>query len=132
MNQQLREYRSFLISAEQKAQEQYDKTILTLSGGAFGISFAFIDKVISNSPTATLWLLGAWSTWGLSITAILFSFYFSQKALRRTIEQVDEETVFKNTPGEHYSGITRFLNASAGILFFVGVALLIVFVFHNL
>jgi hypothetical protein len=88
--------------------------------------------VISNSPTATLWLLGAWSAWGLSITAILFSLYFSQKALRRTIEQVDEEKVYENTPGEHYSGITQFLNASDGILFFVGVALLIVFVFHNL
>jgi len=132
MNQQLREYRSFLISAEQKAQEQYDKTILTLSGGAFGISFAFIDKVIGTPPTATIWLLAAWTFWGISITSILFSFYFSNKALRRTIEQVDEKTVYEDTPGEHYSGITEFLNACGGISFFVGVVLLIAFVHKNI
>jgi hypothetical protein len=132
MDQQLREYRSFLISAEQKAQEQYDKTILTLSGGAFGISFAFIDKVIGTPPTATLWLLAAWTSWGVSITSILFSFYFSNKALRRTIEQVDEETVYENTPGEHFSGITQVLNACGGIFFFLGVVLLIVFVYKNI
>ena len=132
MNQDLKDYRALLIAAEQQAQEQYDKTILTLSGGAFGISFAFVDKVAGANPVLTEWLLGAWLLWGLSITSILFSFFFSNKALRKTIEQVDEETLYEETPGGHYTGITSTLNVLGGTFFFLGAVALVVFVYHNI
>ena len=121
-----------MIAAEQQAQEQYDKTILTLSGGAFGISFAFVDKVAGANPILTGWLLGAWLFWGLSITAILFSFFFANKALRKTIEQVDEESLYEETPGGHYTWVTFTLNALGGAFFFLGVVALVVFVYHNI
>jgi hypothetical protein len=126
---QLLEYRRLLIQAEQKAQETYDKTVLALSGGAFGISFAFVENFVS-SPQRAGWLLGAWVVWGLSITAVLFSFYFSTKALRKSVIQVDDGEV-PRSPGGRYSGITSVLNALGGVFFFVGALLLVIFVALN-
>ena len=40
MEDRLQEYRATLLVAEQKAPGQFDKTVLTLSGGALGVSFA--------------------------------------------------------------------------------------------
>ncbi len=34
---QLAEYRKWIFAAEQKSQEDFDKTVLSLSGGAVGI-----------------------------------------------------------------------------------------------
>jgi len=48
MEESLQEYRTHLVAAEQKAQEDYDKTVISLSGGALGISFAFIVDCISK------------------------------------------------------------------------------------
>jgi hypothetical protein len=132
MDQQLKEYRETLIAAEQQAQQQYDKAILTLSGGAFGISFAFIDKVVGSAPASVSWLLVAWVAWGASITVALLSFYSSTLALRRAIEQVNAESVYEDTPGGRFARATKLLNATGGALFFVGVVSLIIFVSKNL
>ncbi|WP_134984071.1 hypothetical protein [Xanthomonas axonopodis] len=52
------EYRQWLVVAEQKAQEDYDKTVLTLSGGALGISFAFVKDIVGQNPIQnSSWLL---------------------------------------------------------------------------
>ncbi|WP_417913843.1 hypothetical protein [Candidatus Electronema sp. JM] len=34
---QLAEYRKWIVAAEQKSQEDFDKTVLSLSGGALGV-----------------------------------------------------------------------------------------------
>jgi len=128
---QLKEYRSQLIIAEQKAQEAYDKSVLTLSGGAFGISFAFVDKFINSNPNNVLWLLLAWSAWSLSIISILFSFFFSNKAMRKAIEQVDSRTIYNEPVGGHYSKITSTLNVLGGLFFLMGAIFIIVFVCLN-
>ena len=47
-NNALQKYRDFLIAAEQKSQEDYDKTVIALSGGALGISFAFATDIVGG------------------------------------------------------------------------------------
>ena len=65
MDEQLKEYRNWLIAAEQKAQEDFDKTVLSLSGGALGISFAFVKDIVGDQPLIkTKFLLTAWIAWG--------------------------------------------------------------------
>lgn len=39
MNKYLQDYRKLLLTAEQQAQANFDKTVLSLSGGALGVSF---------------------------------------------------------------------------------------------
>jgi hypothetical protein len=133
MDEDLRQYRQQLLTADQKAQEDFDKTVLTLSGGALGISFAFVKDIVGNKPlTNPDWLLCAWIAWGISVASVLASFYFSQRALRHAIKQVDQNRIYEQTPGRMYSRITSVLNAIGGVLFLVGVILIVMFAGKNL
>ena len=127
------EYRQWLVAAEQKAQEDFDKTVLTLSGGALGISFAFVKDIIGERPIEHSWLLiGAWLLWALSTSAMLASFFVSRLALRRAIEKCDDGTIFCGSPGGIFTHLTRALNVSGAVLFFAGVCLMAAFVSANL
>lgn len=44
---ELQAYRSHLVAADERAQENFDKTVLSLSGGALGVSFACSPKPTS-------------------------------------------------------------------------------------
>jgi hypothetical protein len=133
MDKKLEEYRNLLIAADQKAQEDFDKTVLSLSGGALGISFAFVKDIIGSKPTIQPeFLLAAWVSWGLSVTFVLSSFYFSQQALRQAIKQVDNQEIYKRSPGGLFSRVTAIFNALGGLLFLIGVISMVVFVSYNL
>lgn len=133
MDEQLKEYRQHLVVAEQKAQDAYDKTVLSLSGGALGISFAFIDKFLTGqNVTNNSCLVFAWFCWGLSVAIILASHFFSQRALRRAIKQVDANQIYIRKPGGVFSVITDICNGTAGLLFVAGVVLMVLFVRGNI
>ena len=128
----LLEYRRHLVLAEQKSQESYDKAVLSLSGTALGISFAFIDKFLNLATIKFSWMLySSWAAWGLSITIVLASYFFSQKALRRAINEVDRDEIHVRKPGGWLSTVTDWLNATGGLLFSLGVILIIIFVALN-
>ncbi|WP_125076202.1 MULTISPECIES: hypothetical protein [Lysobacteraceae] len=127
------EYRQWLISAEQKAQDDFDKAVLSLSGGALGISFAFVKDIIGPGAIHhPAWVLIAWFSWALSSLAILSSFFASHLALRQAIQQCDDGSIYKQTPGGIFSKITRNLNASGALLFVVGVCFMAAFIYSNL
>jgi len=129
----LSEYRQALLPAEQKAQEDFDKTVVSLSGGALGVSFAFVKDFLGDRAPTSLWLLEvAWVAWGLSVTAILVSYFTSRFALRRAIQQVDDRSILHQPPGGKFTFWTHVLNGCGGLLFLVGVAAIGVFVFKNL
>ena len=48
--EELKEFRSFIRAADQKAQEDFDKTVLVLSGGALGISMTFLKDIAGDDP----------------------------------------------------------------------------------
>ena len=127
------DYRQWLVVAEQKAQEDYDKTVLTLSGGALGISFAFVKDIVGDSPILhSSWLVLAWVFWALSTSAMLGSFFVSRLALRKAILQCDDGTIFCKPPGGFYTRLTRWLNGSGALLFLLGVCFMAAFVQTNI
>jgi hypothetical protein len=127
------DYRKWLIAAEQKSQEDFDKTVLSLSGGALGISFVFLKDVIGPQPLVLSgFLLAAWLTWAFSTFSVLTSFYLSHLALRRAIAQVDDGTIHKQQPGGIFAFLTAVLNATGAVLFLVGVCCITVFAGANL
>lgn len=127
------EYRQWLVAAEQKAQEDFDKTVLTLSGGALGVSFAFVNDIIGDKPIEhSGWLVIAWIAWALSTSAMLGSFFVSRLALRRAIVQCDEGTIFCSAPGGFFTLVTRWLNIGGALLFLVGVCFMAAFVKTNI
>lgn len=127
------EYRQSLIAAEQKAQDDFDKAVLSLSGGALGVSFVFVKDIIG--PAAIhhpQLLLAAWLSWALSSLAILASFFASHLALRRAIKQCDDGSIYTQTPGGIYAKATGTLNASGAVLFVAGVCFMAAFIYSNL
>jgi len=133
MDERLKEYRQWLIQAAEKAQGDFDKTVLSLSGGALGISFAFVKDIVGNRPfVGSTLLLLSWLAWGASATAVLASFYFGVRSFRRTIAQVDDNTVYGAIPGGRYTLLTEILNAVGGLLFLAGLILIVIFVAGNL
>lgn len=126
------EYRQHLVLAEQKAQEDYDKTLIYLSGGALGISFAFIDKLTAGPPFAWQWLLFlAWTSWVVSLVIMLASFLLSREALRCAIEEVDQNKV-GSRPGGIFTKWTEVFNRLGGICFLIGLVTIGIFVWINL
>ena len=74
----------------------------------------------------------AWICWGVSVAAVLASYYFSHIALRKAISQVDAGTIYDGTAGGLGTTLTYVCNALGGLLFIVGVGLLALFVWSNM
>lgn len=130
--EQLTAYRQALITAGQAMQSEYDKAVMTLSGGALGISFAFLKDIVGTKGlTDFSTLLAAWILWGSSITFILASFFTSTQALRRAVTDTDMHTIYMTLAKSGWTTATKILNGLGGICFFFGLFALVIFVAHN-
>lgn len=126
-------YRQSLLTAEQKSQEDFDKTVLSLSGGALAISFIFVKDIVGDQPIRnSIYLLYAWVLWALSSFIVLLSFYLSHLALRKAIQQLDGGVIHKETVGGIYSKIISIINPFGALLFFLGIVSMGFFVYENL
>jgi len=124
------QYRAHLYQLEQKAQESFDKSVLSLSGGALGVSFAFTESFVGRPPYSMQILLAlAWIAWAASIVAVLTSFFTSTIALRKELAR---GLPAADGRGNRFDTITGVLNVIGGLLFPTGVVLLAVFVLKNL
>ena len=128
----LKEYRDWLVKADQKETLNFDKAIMTLSSGALGISITFLHDIVSNpKPYTNIWLLLSWSFLAGSLTTILLAYIFSTRSLRKAINQVDKGTIYTERPGGINSIIAVcFRYFSVGV-FVLGVAFLVYFAFLN-
>src|ERR1051325_1555239 len=132
MDKQMQEYRAHLVEARQKAFEDFDKTVLTLSGGALAVSITFVKDLLGPGTLANEgFLLSAWVCWGVSVLTVLVSYYSSQLTLNRAINQIDYGTRSPR-PGRLFRRFTLILNAAGGLLFLTGLILLILFISRNL
>jgi len=130
---EMADYRKHLVAAEQKAQEDFDKTVLSLSGGALGISFVFLKDVVGPSAISKPDLLfAAWVSWGLSTFFVLTSYYTSHLALRKAIDQVDAGSISASSVGGIFRHVTAFCNAAGAVLFLAGVCSITFFASANL
>ncbi|MEM6796669.1 MAG: hypothetical protein AAF725_22040 [Acidobacteriota bacterium] len=123
-------YRAHCVKAHQQAQADFDKTVLTLSGGALGLSITFVEKIASPTTSQFKWLLlAAWAAWLLSVSAVLLSYFFSIKDLWHLIEQIDEgEKIVKK---RWYAHLTVSFNVLGMVTFIFGVIAIAVFAYQN-
>jgi hypothetical protein len=121
----LSEYRKVLEQRCAEVSAQYDKTIVTLSGGALAVSFAFVKDLVPHPVESTLWsLFLSWFSFGASLVCILVAMLASTHATRHAIEQVDSGKIYDAIPGGFRATQTNFLNAAAVATFFGGVIFL--------
>jgi len=133
MDETLREYRKELERLEQASQSSYDRTILSLSGGALAVSFAFVRDVVgSGSVQGSSWLFSGWLAWAAAIVFVLFSHLTSHAALRTAVRQLDAETLWDERPGGWSDVLTKIYNVLGGVMFVAGIVLVARFVWLNL
>jgi hypothetical protein len=131
-NGDLENYRQLLEQRYSEVSGAYDKAIMTLSGGGLGISIAFFKDISPNPVESTVtYILIGWIALTFSILAVLLALLFGQRALREAIDQVDKGTIFHQNPGGRFTYITGFLNILSGVLFVVGIFLILIFVVKN-
>ena len=134
------EERKLLVDAKREGARSFDKAILTLAAGAFGLSLTFIRQIVPNAgPDYMFCLILAWSGFCVSLLSTLISFLASQYACSRQIEILDEVYIdnqseqdrkvkLKNEPAIW----TRRLNILSICAFIVGVIFLATFSIVNL
>ena len=129
----LKDYREQLVALEQQSQSSFDRTLLTLSGGALGVSFAFVKDFLSGAtPVRVPLLVGAWACWVGSLALVLASHYFSVLATRTAIKQVDAGRIYGQPPGRAFGALTDWLNVVGGLAFIAGLVFIALFVNANL
>jgi len=132
-DEELVKYRQQLIEIEQKIGESFLKTILVLSGGALGLSFAFIKDVIGKGPMVIPnALIASWSLLTISLASVLLCLYIGTIAYRRAIKQVDEGKIYQQSPGGKSAYIMPILNFITTFSFVLGIIFLFIFAFKNI
>ncbi len=130
MNNEYQSYRDLLQELSVKSQEQYDKTVITLSTGALGLSFAFIKDVVDiKSANSINFLTESWICFTLSVLSVLLSFLASKYALDQAIIAEDNNEEIKINRADL---ITTILNWLSSAFFIIGLVFIIVFVKLNL
>ncbi len=73
----------------QSGSDEFDKSILTYSSDALGVSVAFIKDIVPLANANGLLLLyGSWITFGLAIVTTVLSFQLSVKAQKTHVDHL--------------------------------------------
>ena len=126
--------RRLLVDGEVQVAARFDKSILSLSGGALLLSMTFIKDIVHGSPKATWLLIVAWVLLGTAIGAMLVSLLTSQKAYRKQRDILDEQLDKADKEGVYnrWACATKWLNRASITLFLVGVVFLGYFTVMNM
>jgi hypothetical protein len=130
----MEKYRQGLVDSIQKLNENFDKLLVTLSGGALALSITFLrDCVGSDQATHTYILFVSWILFVLSLTFILSEILFGLQAHKKAVDQVDEELIRKvKRVGGVYSLLSAGCRWLAAISLVVGLVLVCVFTYFNI
>jgi len=134
------EERKSLVDAEREGSRLFDKAILTLTAGAFGLSLTFIRQMAPDIKSGTAFMLVyAWVGFCVSLLSTLISFLTSQSACSRQREILEAE-YFHNSSGHDkkanlknkFAIWTKWLNILSIFTFIIGVIFLAIFSIVNL
>ena len=129
-------YRDQLLQSLLSNSENYDRSILTLSTAALGLSISVIRDFVPVSKMICESLLYiSWSFYAVSILATILSFVSSQWGIKRQLlyaekyylEEIETYLKKKNV----FRSATTVLNHISGFAFIVGIILTVIFVSAN-
>ncbi len=124
--------RDSLIAMEVEGAKTYDKAILTFTSGAFGVSIAFLEKVVPKPfPNTLLWLGLSWLCFAASLIIIILSFLSSQRACRLQVRLTYETIMNNKTIKNYWSVATYFCNYASLVLLMMAFAFSGLFIYWN-
>lgn len=132
--------RKLLVDAFSEGFHSFDKAVLNLSAGAFGLSLVFLGQIANTIKSGTLSLLmSSWGCFGVCIICTLISFVTSRSGYYKEIEELNER--FRDEQSIQYGKAdiinksfiaTKWLNGISLVAFPIGVILLVIFGIANL
>jgi hypothetical protein len=128
------EERKLLIDEEREAARTFDKAMLTLSGGALGLSIAFI-KNIAPLPRNTGLLFTSWIGFGLALLSTAIALHISQFAFRKSRDLLDanqKKGIDISKLSNCWANLTNLLNWFTIFVFLIGVICLSCFAGINI
>ena len=128
------QHRKMLIEGQASQFDTFDKHMLFLSGGAFGVSFAFIDQVVPTGWLHPGIIVAAWAMYAGAITVTMISFILSQKAYQWEIDNLDklqQRSTNNKASVNRWTWFTGVANCISMTCFVVGTALVLLFVYLN-
>jgi hypothetical protein len=130
-------YRDDLRKRQLSNNENYDKTVLTLSSSGLALSLTAIKFAIPLTTARYLYLIqGSWWLFGATIFISIFAYWISNKALDKQLEIAEEyyskgiEDAFSKK--NWYSNVNDWLNMAAGLTFIIATSLIVSFVTFNI
>ena len=121
--------RDRLIASHQSASGEFDRALLSLSGGSLALSIAFV-KDLAKKPTNVGLLETSWILMGAALLLTIVSFGLSIFVHQKLINALDDDRPVGSLPG-WMSWIVYAFTAAAGLVFLVGAAFLIAFAMCN-
>jgi hypothetical protein len=119
------------LAAEQSAS--YDKYLLSISAGTFGLSVTFLKDILSSIQRDTVCLvIIAWSFIAFTILLTLSSFIFGKLSFYKQIELLEALYFRGEKINNIFTIITSILNIISGLSFVTGITFLFIFVASNL
>lgn len=129
----MEKYRQFLVDTQIKLSENYDKLVITLSGGALALSITFLKDIIGNKNIShPELLLLSWALFVISLAGILCSILFGIKAYKKAISQVDGNTINNEKIGGNSSICSLISHWLAAICLLIGLGLISIFAYCNI
>ena len=130
-------YRDDLRKRQLSNNENYDKTVLTLSSSGLALSLTAIKFAIPLEKAKYLFLIqGSWWLFGATILISIIAYWISNKALDIQLKNAEDyyskgnEDAFSKK--NWYSDVNDRLNMTAGVTFIIATALIISFVTYNI
>ena len=125
------EYRQHLIDIYEQLSLGYSKTLVTLAGGALGLSLTFAKTVAGEANACERnWLILSWVFWSVSLTAVLIGYFLGREAARFALAQFDDDRLTGDNPeraGGKWTAATHGAGLVSLISFIIGMTLFIVF-----
>lgn len=137
-----RQDRQFYVDSDERTSTLFDKTIITISSGAFGLTATLVTTTFKN-PVAHSSPFLEWSLWGfgLSIFVIVANYIIGHFSIERQIQLLDDHQIEigKNLnkmggkcPVTGLRYMVLVLNIVSLLLFGAGAGLLVRFIVLNL
>jgi hypothetical protein len=127
------DYRASLLRLQETMQSEYDKTVIALSGGAFGVSVLVVKDLLGTDKAQdSIAIVLAWSFWAISLLSVLWSYFTSAHAMEVALEELDRKGVVGSDPGGAPNLWTKTLNVFSGAFFLLGVGAFAYFIYENL
>lgn len=128
--------REELMQRQLSNSESADKTIITISSAALGLSFTFLkDFLLPHKPVFLCVLYSSWILFVLAILITVIGFFVSQKALDEQLKMAENYYIHKNPDAfverPKYKVLTDWFNYIAAAMFVFGVISTCVFVYTN-